>query len=317
MPDAWDYSQPRPKPIAKLTQLPVITTLLCAGCIVVTLASMTSATFPSPVWQTVGRFGSVTPDEIWNGHWWGLLTPFFPHANVLHVGFNMLWLFGMGRLMEARLNPFIYVLLLAASAAVGTASEMLVSHSTGIGASGVVYAMMGMMWAGRGRYPEWQTIATRDNLRVFLGWAVFCIVTTYLHLQNIANGAHVGGFLFGLSVGWLFLAPRRRPLWTIPLVLLLAISTLALTWMPWSSEWTFWKGGRELDRAHYQNAVYWYGINLSRSNDPHAAARNLGLAWQGIEQQSIQRKDVTQARAAHERAAQWFQAAGPDTDDSP
>jgi len=317
MPDAWDYSQPRQSPAAKLTQLPIITTLLCAACIIVTLASWTGAMFPSPVWAKIGQIGAVAPSDIWSGHGWGLLTPFFLHGSILHLGFNMLWLFGLGRLMEARLNPVVYVLFLAAAAAVGTASELLVSHSTGIGASGVVYAMMGLMWAGRGRYPEWQSIATRDNLRMFLLWAVFCMVTTALHLLNIANGAHVGGFLFGLSVGWLTVAPRRRPRWALLLAALLAVNILALTWQPWSSEWTWWKANHEYDRAHYQNAVDWYKRTLAQGSDPHAAGYNLGLAWEGVARKALRDNDANAARQARAQAEQAFQTAGPDTQDAP
>ncbi len=317
MPDAWDYSQPRQSPAARLTQLPLITTALCAACVIVTLASMTPALLPSPAWAKVGQIGAISPADIWDGHLWGLLTPFFLHSGIVHLGFNMLWLFGMGRLMEARLHSLVYVLFLAAAAAVSTASEMLVSHTTGIGASGVVYAMMGLMWAGRGRYPEWQAIATRDNLRMFLLWGLFCIAATTFHLLNIANGAHVGGFLFGISVGWLFAAPRRQPLWAIPLAALLAVNILALTWQPWSSEWTFWKAGHELDRAHYQNAVGWYKRTLSQGSDPHAAWYNIGLAWEGAARQAQRRKDPAAARQAHTQADQAFQTAGPDTDDTP
>lgn len=317
MPDAWDYSQPRPKPLAKLTQLPLITSVLCAACIVVTLASWTSAQLPFPVWARIGRIGDVSPDEIWSGHWWGLLTPLFLHGDILHIAFNMMWLFPMGRLMEARLNPLVYVLFLIAAAAVGTASEMLVSHSTGIGASGVVYAMMGLMYAGRGRYPEWQSIATGNNLRLFLLWGVFCIAATALHLLNIANGAHVGGFVFGISVGWLLAAPRRQPLWAIPLAALLALNILALTWQPWSAQWTFWKAGREFKRAHYQSAVYWCKRTLAQGSDPHASSYNLGLAWEGVARQDLRRNNPGAARQARAQAGQAFQAAGPDPDDAP
>jgi len=219
--------------------------------------------------------------------------------------------------MEARLNPAVYVLFLAFAAAVSTASELLVSHTTGIGASGVVYAMFGLMYAGRGRYPEWQSIATRDNLRIFILWGLFCMAATALHLLNIANGAHVGGFVFGLSVGWLFAAPRRQPLWALALAGLLAVNILALTWMPWSSEWTFWKASREFDRAHYQNAVYWYKRTLAQGSEPHAAWFNIGLAWEGAARTALRNNDADAARRARQQAEQAFSNAGPDTDDTP
>ena len=34
--------------------------------------------------------------------------------------------------------------------------------------------------------------------------------------QSVANGAHGGGFLFGLCIGYLFYSPRRRYVWAAP-----------------------------------------------------------------------------------------------------
>jgi len=317
MPDAWDYSQPRQSPASNLTQLPLITTLLCAACVLVTLASWTGAMLSNPVWTKIGRVGDIDPSDLWSGHWWGLITPFFPHGNIPHIVFNMLWLFGMGRLMEARLNPIVYVLFLAAAAAVGTASELLVSSSTGIGASGVVYAMFGLMYAGRGRYPEWTSIATGNNLRIFILWALFCMATTALHVLNIANGAHIGGFVFGLSMGWLLAAPRRQPIWALALAGLLSVNILALTWQPWSADWTWWKASREYHRAHYQNSVYWYKRTLAQGSDPHNAGYNLGLAWEGVARDALKHNNPDKAKQAREQAEQAFSNAGPDTDDNP
>ena len=249
MPDDWDYSAPRRSQADWLSQAPIITALLAALCVLITLASFTQGVLHAPLWTAIGHIGDVAPEDIWSRHYAGLITSVFPHGGVLHIVFNMLWLVQLGRVLEATLRPWTYIAFLAAAAAVGTASEMLVSSTTGIGASGVVYAMMGLMWAGRGRYPAWRAVATNDNLRVFLLWGAFCIVTTSLHILGIANGAHVGGFLFGASVGWLFAAPRRQWLWAIVLAALLTANACALFWMPWSERWRDWKAGQDGDRA--------------------------------------------------------------------
>lgn len=241
--DNWDYSKPRAPKTDWVTQAPITTYLLAAVCVLVTAAALTSSSIHIPVWQRIGTLGDAGAEDVWSGDYGPLLTSVFQHANVLHIAFNMYWLVMLGRLMERSMPVWAYVAFLAAAAIVSSATELAISSSLGIGASGVVYAMMGLMWAGRGRYPEWRAVATNENLRLFLLWAVFCIIGTYLHVLTIANGAHVGGFLFGASVGWLFVAPRRNYAWLPVLAALLIVNVLAVTWMPWSHAWVMWKAG--------------------------------------------------------------------------
>src|SRR5213075_1750498 len=87
------------------------------------------------------------------------------------------------------------------------------------------------------------------------------------HLMHIANAAHGAGFLFGLSVGWLFFAPRRRPLWAIPLVALLLMTVISLTWMPWSGNWLFWKGNQAFKQQRYPEAISLYQRSLRLGGD--------------------------------------------------
>ncbi len=99
----------------------------------------------------------------------------------------MIWLFQLGRILESTLSPVAYLAFIVSAAAVGSGCEVLISGTTGIGMSGVVYAMFALMWAGRGLYPAWAAVATRDNLRYFILWGLFCVGATWLHFMNIAN----------------------------------------------------------------------------------------------------------------------------------
>ena len=224
MPDSWDFSQ-RPRRAGTTPQAPVLTYLLTALSVLITAAFLTTNERDAgTLWYNVGHFGfAETPGAAP----WSLITTIFIHGSLLHILFNMVWLVQLGRILESTLNPLVYALFILAAAAAGSACEVLISGNTGIGMSGVVYAMFGMMWAGRGMFPAWGAIATRDNLRYFIGWGLFCVVATYvpgLHF-GVANGAHGGGFLFGLSVGFLFFSPRRRWAWAAPLALL--VGTIA------------------------------------------------------------------------------------------
>ena len=157
-----------------------------------------------------------------------MVTTAFVHGGWLHLLFDMLWLVQLGRILENTLHPLAYLGFVVAAAAVGSGCELLIPpHQTGIGMSGVVYAMFGLMWAGRSAFASWASVATPDNLRLFVLWGLFCIAGTYLHFLNIANGAHVGGFLFGLSVGYLFFTLRRHWVWAVPLVLLAGVTVFS------------------------------------------------------------------------------------------
>ncbi len=316
MPDTWDFSQSRPRQADPLAQVPILTYLLVALSVIITGASMLGGSQPGSLLYAVGNFGYANPEQIWNGHIWGLVTPIFIHGGVVHLLFDMLWLVQLGRILERTLPPAIYLLFIVAGAAIGSATEMLISNQTGIGMSGVVYAMFGLMWAGRGAYPAWRTVATQDNLRLLVLWGLFCVATTYLPFLHflglyIANGAHGGGFLFGLCIGFLFYSPRRRYVWAAPLALLLAGCVLACTWQPWSGDWTFWKGNREFDRKHYAQAIQWYQASLKHGADPHDAWHNISLAWNNIAADDAGRKDAAGAADAISEYQSAAQKAGP------
>ena len=185
-------------------------------------------------------------EAIWSGRLWAMLTTTFVHGGLLHLAFNMLWLYQLGSILELSIGRFKYAAILAGAALVGSGAEIIYDGQTGVGMSGVVYALFGVMWAGRGNYPAWRTVATQSNLLYLVGWGLLCIVATALHWFSVANAAHGAGFLLGLSIGWLFFAPRRRPLWFVPLALLAIMTVLSVTYLPWSAEWRDWKSTQTL-----------------------------------------------------------------------
>ena len=310
MPDNWDFSQTRRQQADPLAQIPILTYLLTALSVIITGAAMLGSA-GGPFLARLGTFGFADVEDIWNGHLWGLVTTVFIHGGILHLLFNMLWLVQLGRILERTVPQVVYLTFMISAAAVGSATEILVSGTTGIGMSGVVYAMFGLMWAGRGAFPEWRTIATLGNLQYLVGWGLFCIVATYFHWLPIANGAHVGGFLFGLCIGYLFYSPRRRWIWAAPLALLLTLSVLACAYQPWSAEWTFWKGNKEFDRKHYAQAIGWYQSSLRRGGDPHGNWYNISLAWSNIAADAQSRKDLVAESKALAEQQSAEQQAGP------
>ncbi len=313
MPHTWDFSRRPTRPDSAASQTPVLTLLLVALSVLVTAASLTSGDQTGTLWSRLGSFGYASPELIWSGRLWGLVTPVFIHGSWLHLLFDMVWLYQLGLVLEATLNQAVYLLFLIGAAIVGSACEVLVSGSAGIGMSGVVYAMFGLMWAGRGAVPAWGSVATRQNFQILVAWGVFCVILTQLHIMAIANGAHGGGFLYGLCLGFLFFSPRRRWVWAVPFALLLGACVLAVTWLPWSSEWTFWKGNRAFDQGRYRQAIRWYQNSLARGGSAPENWSNIGAAWANIADQARASGDNAGLAKAQSEAAAAENRAGPDT----
>jgi GlpG protein len=251
-------------------------------CVLLTLAHHTSAWLPGTFWGQIGQFGVLPATAIWEGHYAALFTTVFVHANILHIGFNMLYLLAFGAILEATLNPLQWALFFIASAVAGSGVELALTNQTGIGASGVVYAMFGLLWAGRREVPLWQLVATPKNMRIVLGWGLFCIAATWLGVLRIANGAHVGGFLFGLAVGWLFVAHRRQWLAGVLLTALILITVLSVRWMPWSGAWCEWKGNHEAAQQEYAAAIQWFQRSLRLGQDPARVWAKIAVAEQQL-----------------------------------
>jgi membrane associated rhomboid family serine protease len=183
--------------------------------------------------------GILMPSEIriWSGAYWGLLTSAFVHLAFWHILFNMWWTKDFGGLLEPTLGRVKYLLFIASAAVVSSGAQLAVSDQTGIGFSGVVYAMFGYTLAARHVEPRYQQIVNRQTIQWLLGWLVLCIVLSVANVWQVANGAHVAGFLFGYCVGNAFAARVWVVASRIGLALLLGLAVLSAVYMPWSQAW--------------------------------------------------------------------------------
>lgn len=296
MPDDFDYSQPVSRNRIVNGSPPFITIALVALCVVFTAAYWIAPADEksNPLYKVVHVL-LLDPGSIWNGHYLGLFTSFFIHLDPMHLLFNMFWLWKMGSVLEETVAPWKYLLFLVTATMVGSCCELLISGQTGAGASGAGYALMGLLWGGRGFHDSWRRLATRETLNLFLIWGVFCIFLTVTNMMHIGNGAHFGGLLFGLAVGNLFFAPRRKTVWAAALVFLFGVCVVSLTWLPWNSSWNWYKGSQAYDRNRFKDAIGYYEASMHTSNQRGGLLNNIALCWSRI--------------AAEERAHNHMEAA--------
>ena len=142
-----------------------------------------------------------------DGQYWRLITPAFLHFGWLHIVFNCLWLWDLGRRVEqvmGHLNMFMLFLVIAV---VSNASQFEFGGGGLFGGmSGVVYGLLGFSWVAPQLQPAWPIQPPKAVMIFMVGWLVVCMsgMVEVLGFGAIANAAHLGGLLCGAVVGAVF-----------------------------------------------------------------------------------------------------------------
>lgn len=137
--------------------------------------------------------------------WWRLITPIFIHFGFMHLAFNALWLWELGRRIELRSGSLWMLGLTLLFALVSNMAQWLVSGSTALfgGLSGVLYGLLGYYWLYQMLSPSPMFDLPKGVVIMMLAWLVLCLsgVVTALGFGAIANAAHVGGLVIGCVCG--------------------------------------------------------------------------------------------------------------------
>jgi membrane associated rhomboid family serine protease len=146
---------------------------------------------------------------IRRGELWRLVTSIFPHAGLLHLAFNIYWLWIFGTVIEEKLGHLKTVVLILFFA-VGSGAWEFALASGGVGLSGVGYGLFGLLWM-LSRYDERfkETIDTK-TVQLFVGWFFFCVFATYTNLMPVGNVAHAAGAILGVLTGLAIARPDNR-----------------------------------------------------------------------------------------------------------
>ena len=240
---------------------------------------------------------------IRRGQLWRLLTSVFPHVDILHLVFNIYWLWVFGTSVENRFGPSrtagLFVLL-----AIGSNSLDFALGRGGVGLSGIGYGLFGLLWVLSKRDDRFRTAMDSRTVKLFIAWFFFCILLTVGHQYSVANVAHAAGALLGILLGFAISTPKQRPLLvgaTSILVLFgLAAATIARPRLNLSAyggyEEEQW-GYEDLIANQNQEAIHW--LRDSTLYQPKVAGFwfNLGLAYARV-------GDTAAASSAFARAHQ-------------
>lgn len=185
------------------------------------------------------------------GEWWRLLTAAFLHGGLLHLGFNMLVLWIVGRPMETILGHVRFVVLYLLSALGGTVASYAFSpfNTLSVGASGAIFGLMaGLLVAGHSIKAEITQIAVLLAINFAIGFLV----------AGIDWRAHLGGAVVGAAVtAVMAYAPKQsRNLWQMLGVLaisaVLVVVLMVRTAQIQSQVGLFDRGGQSVSGAAQQ-----------------------------------------------------------------
>jgi membrane associated rhomboid family serine protease len=181
--------------------------------------------YPSPsIDNVIGKFGLV-PALILNGDQiYTFLTSMFLHADLIHLGGNMLFLYVFGDNVEDTFGHVRYLLFYLVSGIGASSLHIFAALSLGgsaiptIGASGAIAGVLGAYFVlfPRSRiltlvFLFWITIVAIPAV-VFLGlWFVFQFLYGSIGAGGgVAYWAHVGGFVTGIVFGVAWRGRRRK-----------------------------------------------------------------------------------------------------------
>jgi len=151
---------------------------------------------------------------VGSGQWWRWVTPIFVHFSVLHLVFNLLWTWELGRRIERLQQRRVLIALVLVTGVSSNLAQYLMTGPLFGGLSGVIFGLMGYTWLWDRLHPE-RGFGLPPALMVFMMiWLVLGVsgAIEAMGMGSIANTAHLIGLLSGLAATPLIFTLRGR-LW--------------------------------------------------------------------------------------------------------
>lgn len=151
------------------------------------------------------QVGGKVVFRLAQGEYWRLITPVFLHFSIMHLVFNMLWLWDLGRrieILQGSARAISLILLMGLGSNI--AQYLFANDSIFGGMSGVIYGLLGYGWIWSYLRPEQSMNIPKSVIAFMLIWLLLCLFgfASLLGAGSVANAAHIGGLIMGMLLGF-------------------------------------------------------------------------------------------------------------------
>jgi rhomboid protease GluP len=186
------------------------------GFIIVTfLLSNASWLFPDQFTEAL-RFnfydlGMLTRNGVLAGQYWRLFTYLFLHANLLHLGLNLIALNWFGHIAENIYGTKRFLCIYMVSGALSGVAHVLLSPDIpAIGASGAIMGIFAAVAVGIFRLKEDIPRVIRHKELLWMALLALSQVILDHVIPHVASFAHLGGLLAGMAIAFLVTIPKPQ-----------------------------------------------------------------------------------------------------------
>ena len=185
------------KTLRSIPTTPRVTEVLIAINVIAFIAEVASG-LPLAGGQTGNvliKGGLYGPAITEQHEYWRILTSGFLHYSLLHIAFNMFFLYIMGRMLEPAIGPLNFLVVYLVSLLAASFGALLFEpDALTVGASGACFGVLGalIVVAYNRRISLWQS---------GLGLTLVINIVFSFSVAGISIGGHLGGLIGGLVTG--------------------------------------------------------------------------------------------------------------------
>ena len=140
---------------------------------------------------------------------WRYFSHSLVHLSPLHILFNLCWWWIFAGAIERHLGAFTLITLYFLSAIISGTAQNFVSGPAFFGLSGVVYAVMGFVFATDKFGKTQGTLLPQGFFTMLVIGILFGFVSPLIGVK-MGNTAHISGLITGLIYGFLYVKTRQN-----------------------------------------------------------------------------------------------------------
>ncbi|MBV6396954.1 MAG: hypothetical protein HFACDABA_02558 [Anaerolineales bacterium] len=154
--------------------------------------------------------GAKSGELIRDGELWRLFTPMFLHVGIVHLGFNMYFLYSFGVGLEQRFGHARFLLLYLLGGFAGNALSFLITPVPAVGSSTSVFGLVAAEGIFLYQHRRLFGAETKNAINNIVMTIVINLAIGFSSGGYIDNWGHIGGLLGGLIFTWF-----SGPLWEV------------------------------------------------------------------------------------------------------